>query len=383
MKAIVKARINPVTAPIIENGSILIKGKKIIALGSNITIPTSAEIISARGKTIIPGLIDAHTHLGIDEEGLGWEGEDYNEIAEPITPQLRAIDGINPADMGLASARKHGITTVMVAPGSANVLGGEAAAIKTKGTVVDQMIVKSPVGIKAAFGENPKNVYGKLDKSPITRMGIAALLREALIEAEDYRNQKAAKLKAGETIYRELKNESLLKILNKEIPLKAHAHRADDIMTAIRIAREFNLDLTIEHCTEGHLIADQIAAAGFAAAVGPSLTGKSKVELKQQDFKTAAALAAAGVKIALVSDHPVTPVKNILFYAMLAVKAGLSKQEALKAVTINPAEILGVENRVGSLAVGKDADLLIFNGDPLTFASNLESVMIDGDLITF
>lgn len=383
MKAIVKARINPVTAPIIENGSILIKGKKIIALGSNITIPTSAEIISARGKTIIPGLIDAHTHLGIDEEGLGWEGEDYNEIAEPITPQLRAIDGINPADIGLASARKHGITTVMVAPGSANVLGGEAAAIKTKGTVIDQMIVKSPVGIKAAFGENPKNVYGKLDKSPITRMGIAALLREALIEAEDYRNQKAAKLKAGETIYRELKNESLLKILNKEIPLKAHAHRADDIMTAIRIAREFNLDLTIEHCTEGHLIADQIAAAGFAAAVGPSLTGKSKVELKQQDFKTAAALAAAGVKIALVSDHPVTPVKNILFYAMLAVKAGLSKQEALKAVTINPAEILGVENRVGSLAVGKDADLLIFNGDPLTFASNLESVMIDGDLITF
>lgn len=383
MKAIVKARINPVTAPIIENGSILIKGKKIIALGSNITIPTSAEIISARGKTIIPGLIDAHTHLGIDEEGLGWEGEDYNEIAEPITPQLRAIDGINPADIGLASARKHGITTVMVAPGSANVLGGEAAAIKTKGTVIDQMIVKSPVGIKAAFGENPKNVYGKLDKSPITRMGIAALLREALIEAEDYRNQKAAKLKAGETIYRELKNESLLKILNKEIPLKAHAHRADDIMTAIRIAREFNLDLTIEHCTEGHLIADQIAAAGFAAAVGPSLTGKSKVELKQQDFKTAAALAAAGVKIALVSDHPVTPVKNILFYAMLAVKAGLSKQEALKAVTINPAEILGVENRVGSLAVGKDADLLIFNGDPLTFASNLELVMIDGDLITF
>lgn len=383
MKAIVKARINPVTAPIIENGSILIKGKKIIALGSNITVPTSAEIISARGKTIIPGLIDAHTHLGIDEEGLGWEGEDYNEIAEPITPQLRAIDGINPADMGLASARKHGITTVMVAPGSANVLGGEAAAIKTKGTVVDQMIVKSPVGIKAAFGENPKNVYGKLDKSPITRMGIAALLREALIEAEDYRNQKAAKLKAGETIYRELKNESLLKILNKEIPLKAHAHRADDIMTAIRIAREFNLDLTIEHCTEGHLIADQIAAAGFAATVGPSLTGKSKVELKQQDFKTAAALAAAGVKIALVSDHPVTPVKNILFCAMLAVKAGLSKQEALKAVTINPAEILGIENRVGSLAVGKDADLLIFNGDPLTFASNLESVMIDGELITF
>ncbi|SFL89536.1 amidohydrolase [Halanaerobium salsuginis] len=383
MKAIVKARINPVTAPIIENGSILIKGKKIIALGSNITVPTSAEIISARGKTIIPGLIDAHTHLGIDEEGLGWEGEDYNEISEPITPQLRAIDGINPADMGLASARKHGITTVMVAPGSANVLGGEAAAIKTKGMVVDQMIVKSPVGIKAAFGENPKNVYGKLDKSPITRMGIAALLREALIEAEDYRNQKAAKLKAGETIYRELKNESLLKILNKEIPLKAHAHRADDIMTAIRIAREFNLDLTIEHCTEGHLIADQIAAAGFAATVGPSLTGKSKVELKQQDFKTAAALVAAGVKIALVSDHPVTPVKNILFCAMLAVKAGLSKQEALKAVTINPAEILGIENRVGSLAVGKDADLLIFNGDPLTFASNLESVMIDGELITF
>jgi imidazolonepropionase-like amidohydrolase len=383
MKAIVKARINPVTAPIIENGSILIKGKKIIALGSNITVPTSSEIISARGKTIIPGLIDAHTHLGIDEEGLGWEGEDYNEISEPITPQLRAIDGINPADMGLASARKHGITTVMVAPGSANVLGGEAAAIKTKGMVVDQMIVKSPVGIKAAFGENPKNVYGKLDKSPITRMGIAALLREALIEAEDYRNQKAAKLKAGETIYRELKNESLLKILNKEIPLKAHAHRADDIMTAIRIAREFNLDLTIEHCTEGHLIADQIAAAGFAATVGPSLTGKSKVELKQQDFKTAAALVAAGVKIALVSDHPVTPVKNILFCAMLAVKAGLSKQEALKAVTINPAEILGIENRVGSLAVGKDADLLIFNGDPLTFASNLESVMIDGELITF
>jgi imidazolonepropionase-like amidohydrolase len=326
----------------------------------------------------MPGLIDAHTHLGVDEEGIGWEGEDFNEIDNPITPHLRVVDAVNPFDKGFISARQNGITTVMTSPGSANILGGEAAAIKTAGRIIDKMLVQAPVGIKAAFGENPKKVYSNLKKSPMTRMGIAAMLRESLMEAEDY---LAEKNENRDAFKRNLKNESLLKVLNKEIPLKAHVHRADDIITAIRIAREFDLDLTLEHCTEGHLVAEEIAEAGFAAAVGPSLTGRVKVELNEMDYKTAGILAKAGVKVALVSDHPVTPVKNLLLYAALAVKSGLDQEEALKAVTINPAEMLKISDRVGSIEEGKDADLIVLDGEPLSFDTGIVRVMIDGSFV--
>jgi imidazolonepropionase-like amidohydrolase len=381
MIAIINGEIYTMAGNIIKKGIILIDKGIIKDLGSDIEIADDAEIIDASGKIIIPGMIDAHTHLGIDEEGIGWEGKDYNEMTNPITPHLRAIDAVNPRDDGLKSARENGITSVMTSPGSANVLGGEAAAIKTVGNFVDDMIIKAPVGIKAAFGENPKKVYTERKESPGTRMGIAALIRETLMEAQDYKLRKERALEQGEIFKRKLKYESLLKLLNKEIPLKAHAHRADDIMTALRIASEFDLKLTIEHCTEGHLAADKIAEAKVPAVVGPSLTAKVKVELKEQDFKTAAVLAEAGVKIALVSDHPVTPTERLPLYAALAVKSGLKKVEALKAITINPAEILGIDDRVGSLEKGKDADLVIFNGEPLDFNSSIDRVMISGRFI--
>lgn len=378
MIAITNARILTVSSGIIENGDILIEDNKIIKISEKIRLDPEIEVYDAQGKTVMPGLIDAHTHLGVDEEGIGWEGEDFNEIDNPITPHLRALDAVNPFDQGLKSARENGVTTVMTSPGSANILGGEAAAIKTAGRIIDKMIVRAPVGIKAAFGENPKKVYSDRKKSPITRMGIAAMLRQSLMEAEDYQLEKNEKKSAFK---RNLKNESLLKVLNKEIPLKAHVHRADDIMTAIRIAGEFDLNLTLEHCTEGHLVAEEIAEAGFAAAVGPSLTGRVKVELNEMDFKTAGILAEAGVKIALVSDHPVTPVKNLLLYAALAVKSGLDKEEALKAVTINPAEMLNISDRVGSIEEAKDADLIVLDGDPLAFDTSLVRVMINGSFI--
>jgi imidazolonepropionase-like amidohydrolase len=378
MIAIINARIYTMTEKPIEKGSILIKDNKIIDISEKIELTTEIEVYNAEGKTVLPGLIDAHTHLGIDEEGLGWEGEDFNEIDNPITPHLRAVDAVNPFDKGIISARENGVTTVMTSPGSANILGGEAAAIKTSGSIDDKMIVKAPVGIKAAFGENPKKVYSGRKKSPITRMGIAAMLRETLIETEDYLKEKNEN---KSTFKRNLKNESLLKVLEKEIPLKAHVHRADDIMTAIRIAKEFDLNLTLEHCTEGHLVADEIAELGFSAAVGPSLTGKVKVELNEMDYKTAGILAQAGVKIALVSDHPVTPVKNLRLYAALAVKSGLDEYEAIKAITINPAEMMNIEDKVGSIEVGKDADLIVLDGDPLAFDTNLEKVMINGQFI--
>ncbi len=381
MIAIINGEIYTMSGRTIKNGIILIDQGIIEEIGKDIEIPESAEIIDVTGKIIIPGIIDAHTHLGIDEAGVGWEGKDYNEMTNPVTPHLRAIDAVNPREDGLKIARENGITSVMTSPGSANVLGGEAAAIKTAGDFIDEMIIKAPVGIKAAFGENPKKVYTERKEAPGTRMGIAALLREVLMEAQDYKLAKEDAAEKGEVFNRKLKFESLLKLLNKEIPLKAHVHRADDIMTALRIAKEFDINITLEHCTEGHLAAHKIAEAGAPAVVGPSLTGKVKVELKEQDFKTAALLAEAGVKIALVSDHPVTPTERLPLYAALAVKSGLNKDEALKAITINPAEILGIADRVGSLEKGKDADLVIFNGEPLDFNSSIGKVMINGRFI--
>ena len=381
MKALKAAEIFTMAGKVFEDGIILIDNGKIIDLGIDIEIPKEAEIIDFSDKIIFPGMIDAHTHLGIDEAGVGWEGKDYNEMSDPLTPHLRALDAVNPREEGIKSARENGITSVMTSPGSANVLGGQALVIKTSGIIVDDMVVKNPVGLKAAFGENPKRVYSERKESPQTRMAVAAMLRESLMQAEDYRAEKEKKIEAGEAFKRDIKNESLLMLLNKEVPLKAHAHRADDIITALRIAEEFELDLTLEHCTEGHVVADKIAEAGVPAAVGPSLTGKVKVELKELDFKTAAVLAEAGVKIALISDHPVTPVKNLPLYAALAVKAGLPRNAALKAVTINAAELLGIDDRVGSLEKGKDADLVIFDGDPLDLRSSIEKVMISGSFI--
>ncbi len=364
-----------------EKATVLVEDGKIKEIGENIEIPKDAEVYDGKGKVMIPGMIDAHTHVGIGEEGIGWEGADYNEMSDPITPHLRALDAINPHDKGMEDARTHGITSVMTGPGSANVIGGENIVIKTTGNTIDEMVVKNPAGMKAAFGENPKRVYKDQNKSPRTRMAVAAKMRETFMQAEDYLQEKENAEKENKPFKRDIKMESISRVLNKEIPLKAHAHRADDIMTIIRIAKEFDLDATIEHCTEGHKIVDELAEAGFPAIVGPSLTTRSKVELMDRSYKTPGILADAGLKVALMSDHPVIPIHYLPVYAALAVKSGMDKREALKAITINPAEILGVDNRVGSIKEGKDADLVLFDGDPLVVESEVEEVFINGEIV--
>ena len=381
MKALVNGKIITMSGVTIEKGVILIDGGKITAVGKDLKVPEGAEVIDTAGKIIFPGMIDAHTHLGIGEDGLGWEGRDYNEMTDPITPHLRAIDAINPLEDGIVNARKNGITTVMTGPGSANVIGGECIAIKTYGRVVDEMLIKNPVGIKAAFGENPKRVYTDRKKLPTTRMGTAAVMRKALMAAQDYMLEKESKAGNNEPFKRDIKNESLVRVLKREIPLKTHAHRADDIMTVLRIAKEFDINVTLEHCTEGHLIADKIFETGTPAVVGPTLTGMTKVELKERTFKTPGILSRVGVKVALMSDHPVIPTENLPIYAALSVKAGMDEEEALKAITINPAEILGIDDRVGSIEEGKDADIVIFDGHPLDIKTNVVKVIINGEIV--
>ncbi|MCF8001420.1 MAG: amidohydrolase [Halanaerobiales bacterium] len=364
-----------------EKGSILIKDNKIAKISEYIEIKDEYEVIDAEGCIVMPGLIDAHTHLGIEEDGIGWEGQDGNEMTDPVTPQLRAIDAVNPADNAIKEALKNGVTTIMTGPGSANVLGGESTVIKTAGNTIDEMVLKNPAGLKTAFGENPKRVYNEQNKLPSTRMGIAAVLRENLMKAEDYIKEKETNEKEENHFNRDIKMESLARVIKKEIPLKVHAHRADDIMTAIRIAKEFDIDITLEHCTEGHKVAKEIAEADIPAVVGPSMTGRVKVELSDLSFKTAGVLAEAGVKVALMSDHPVIPTKNATIYAALAIKGGLSEKEALKAITINPAEILKIDDRVGSIEEGKDADFVIFNGNPLDISTDIIKVIINGEVV--
>ncbi|MFW6381748.1 MAG: amidohydrolase, partial [Bacillota bacterium] len=346
--------------------------------GTGPEVSEAAEVINLDGDFLMPGMIDAHTHLGIAEDGLGWEGSDVNETSDPVTPQMRALDALNPDNIGLKRALRGGVTTAMVAPGSANIIGGEIVVIKTAGETADEMVIKDRVGIKAALGENPKNYYGKQNqKAPKTRMAAAALMREAFIKARNYQQKKQNQ--GDEPFEIDLKLENLVRILNGEIPLKLHAHRADDIITGLRLAREFKIDLTLEHCTEGHKVAGAIADSGFPAIVGPIMTGPVKVELNERTFATAAALSEAGVEIALMSDHPVTPTKNLPIYAALAVRGGLAEEEALKAITINPARILGIEDRVGSIEPGKDADLVVFDGHPLDFRSRVTRVFLKGE----
>lgn len=364
-------------------GHILIEGRKITALIETIDVdvPEDAEVIDASGSLVLPGFIDAHCHVGIGEEIYRWEGEDFNEMTDPVTPDMRAIDGINPEDEGFRDARLGGVTAVFTVPGSANVIGGTGVVMKTAGKIVDKMIIRDPAGLKIAFGENPKMVYGEQKKMPMTRMGTAALLRQSLVDAESYKD----KLEQGKTDpdklpERDLGLEVLVKVINREIPLRAHAHRADDIMTAIRIAREFNVDLVIEHCTEGHKIAEELAELGYPAVVGPLLTNRAKVELKDKSFKTPGILAEAGVKVAIMTDHSVTPIEQLPLCAALAAKAGMDREDALRAITINSAEILGVSDRIGSLEVGKDADIVIWSEHPFTISARPLYVIINGKI---
>lgn len=363
---------------VIENGSILIKNGKIEKVGQDLDIPNNTEVIDAGRKMITPGFVEAHCHLGLEEDAVGFEGDDINEMVEPVTPEVRAIDGINPMDRTLQEAYEGGVTTAVTSPGSANVIGGQAIAIKTYGHRVDDMVVKNPVAMKVAFGENPKRVYREQKKSPITRMSTAAILREYLFKTKAYMEKKEDK---GNKEF-DFKLESLIPVLKKEIPIKAHAHRADDIFTALRIAKEFDIDITLDHCTEGHLIADDLAKEGKGAIVGPTMGHRSKFELKNTNFETPKVLNEKGVKIAITTDSPVIPLQHLSLCAGLAHKAGLDEMEALKAITMYPAEIIGIEDRVGSIEVGKDADLVIFDGHPLKDVG-VETFMtiIDGKVV--
>lgn len=372
MLALTNAKIITMEEKDYDQGTVLIDKGKILEVGENIAIPAESKVINIQGKYLLPGFIDAHTHLGIAEEIYQIEGDDTNEITDPVTPQLRALDGINPNDLGFKDALLGGVTTVMVAPGSANVIGGLVSVIKVSGQSFEEMVINPEAGLKIALGENPKRVYGERKKMPYTRMATAALLRQAFIEADTYRKKKKKE--------RELKKENLLKVLEGEIPLRAHAHRADDILTAIRIAKEFGLKLIIEHCTEGHKIIEELVKAKVSTVVGPSLTSRAKVEMGEKSFKTPGILSKAGIPVALMTDHPVIPVQYLVLGAALAVKEGMEAKEALKAITLVPAQILEIEERVGSIKKGKDADLVVWNDHPLDIRSNPEKVYINGEL---
>ena len=357
---------------------ILLADGKIAAIGTDLTAPADAVVFDAGGLDVFPGFVDAHTHIGLDGYGIGYEGCDYNEMNDIWTPQLRAIDGINPRDPSLADARRAGVTCVCTGPGSANVLGGTFLAMKTVGDRVDKMVVRDPVAMKCAFGENPKRCYR--DKCDSTRMSTAAFLRGALMQARDYGARKqAANGDVTKMPAYNQKLEALLPVLAREIPLKAHAHQANDIFTALRIAREFNLRLTLEHVTEGHLIVDELAGEkDVPMAVGPSLTFASKFELQNKSWSTPAVLTAAGCHVSIITDSSVIPQQYLPLCAGMAIKAGMDPFDALKAITLNPAEHIGVADRVGSLEVGKDADLVITNGSPFEVLTEVKAVFIDG-----
>lgn len=380
MLLIKNGHVKTMAGPDIENGCVLIGDDgKIAAVGVDLACPKGAQVIDAEGRLVTPGCVEAHCHIGLDNEGMGWEGRDYNEIVEPVTPQLRAIDSINPMDEAFGNALRGGVTTACTGPGSANVVGGTFTAIKLSGKRVDKMIVKDPLAMKCAFGENPKRCYGQSkSKSPMTRMGVAAILRELLFKTQRYIQDK----EEGKNPAFDMKLEAMIPVLKGELPLKCHAHRHDDILTSIRIAKEFGVKMTLDHCTDGSLIAGELAEEGYPAFVGPTLGGKSKIELINKSFDTPRVLHEAGVDIAIITDAPVIPLQNLPLCAGLAAKSGLPMEEAWRAITIQPARLTGIGDRVGSLEVGKDGDVVIWTADPLVYLGGEAAyTIVDGKVV--
>lgn len=366
----------------IEKGFIIVDEKKISSVGDMKDCPTDlcAEVIDAGGSIVTPGLIDAHSHIGMWEDSLNFEGSDGNEETDPITPHLRAIDAVNPMDRAFSEAAEAGVTTVVTGPGSANPIGGQLIAMKTVGKCVDKMKLSEAVAIKAAFGENPKSVYNDKSQTPSTRMAVAAQIREALFKAAEYmeRVERAENDEDEERPDFDIKCEALLPLMRKEIPLHAHAHRADDIFTAIRICEEFDIDLVLVHATEGYMICDEIAEKGIPVLAGPILTDRSKPELKNMSEINPFALTKAGIKTAIITDHPETPQKYLALCGAIAAKNGMSEYDALRSITAYPAEICGLGDRVGKIAVGFDADIVIWNASPLDIMSKPVKVFCDG-----
>ncbi len=385
MILIKNAKILSMTGQDIDNGYIVVSNGKIDEIGSmeNIQEKHYTEIIDAAGGYVLPGFIDAHCHVGMWEDAVGFEGADGNEVSDPITPQLRAIDAIYHSDRSFKEAREAGVTTVVTGPGSANVIGGQFAAVKTYGRSIDEMTIKEPVAMKAALGENPKKVYSSKSKSPMTRMATAAIFRETLIKARNYKqavydNIDNDKNKKPDF---DFKMESLMKVVSGEMIMKTHAHRADDILTAIRIAKEFGINMTLEHCTEGYLIKEILAKEGYPVILGPLLSDRSKIELKNSDIKGPGILSKAGIKVAIMTDHPVIPVQYLCLSAAMAAKAGMDENDALKAITINAAQITGIDDRVGSLECGKDADIVVFSNHPFDLKTHVVYTMINGEIV--
>lgn len=363
----------------IEHGKIAAMGDMSACSLETLHSDSEVQVINAKGNLVMPGIIEAHCHMGITEEKKGMEGDDCNENVNPITPYLRAIDAINPMDDAFHDALKAGITAAMIGPGSANVVGGQFAFLKTHGRCIDQMIVKAPAAMKVAFGENPKVNYSGQDTSPVTRMAIAAKLREELSCAREYER----KINENPETPPDFHYECWLPVLRGEIPLKAHVHRADDILTAVRIAKEFGLRMTLDHCSEGHLIMEELREAGFPAIVGPDMASRNKIEVSNMAFKTAGQLSKNGILTAVTTDHPVSKIQFLPICAGLAVKEGMAMEDGFRSITINAARICGVDNRVGSLAVGKDGDIAIFDGNPMEVFTNTLCTIIEGKIVYY
>ena len=397
MIAITNGKVLTITQGTLERGTVLVEDGRIAAVGEGIAAPAGAEVYDATGKVVMPGLIDAHCHVGLFPDGIGWDYADGNEMTDPVTPHMRALDALHPEDLAFKELVAAGVTTVLTGPGSGNLIGGQWVCVKTvPKPSVEQMILLEPAGMKMALGENPKRVYGEQKKTPSTRMGNAATLRAALVEAQNYMEkwrryeeeqaEYEAQAAAGSKDAkpppppeRNLKLEALSRVLRREMKARVHAHRADDMLTAIRIAEEFGLDLTLEHATEGYKIADILAQKGIPVTAGPILFSREKYELREMTPRNPGIMARAGVKVAIQTDE-MSAVKYLTINAALAVREGMPEDEALKAITIHAAEVIGVAERVGSLEVGKDADLVVFSGHPFDYRTVVELVLVDGQV---
>ena len=374
--------VHPMDAPVIPRGFVLLEGDKIAAVGPMEALPAgySGEVLDAEGGHILPGFIDAHCHLGLFGDALGFEADDGNESTDPCTPQLRAVDGVNPLDRGFREAREGGVTTVLTGPGSANPIAGQFAALKTDGRWVDEMVLKAPIAMKFALGENPKSVYNERKETPVTRMATAAIIRENLAKAQEYQDKqsKAEEDPDEDVPDYDAKLEALAPVATGALPAHFHAHRADDIATAVRISGEFGLKLVVVHGTEGYLVPELLAQSNVPVITGPCLTDRSKPELVGQTLSNPARLRAAGVKVAICTDHPETPIQYLPLCAAMAVRGGMEPEDALAAITRDAAEIAGISKRVGTLTPGKDADVVVTSGHPFDWNGEVRAVFLNG-----
>ena len=378
--AITAGYVVPVDGDPIDGGTVLISDGKIIAVGtaSEVTVPEGAEIVDASGQWVLPGFVEAHGHIGVHEESVGWAGDDTNEMTDPNGARMRALDAVNPGDQGFVDALMGGVTSSVIKPGSGNPIGGQTVAIKNWGRSMKDRLLREPASVKSALGENPKRVYGNKDTLPSTRQGVAAVIRDAFTKAQDYKAKRDHAAAEGTPFTRDNTSEVLVRVLDGEIPWSQHTHRADDIHTAIRLADEFGYRLVINHTTEGHLLADEIAERGIPVVIGPLMTSRSKLEVQNRTLANPGILHRAGAKIALTTDHPVVPIEFLVHQATLCVKEGLDRDAAIRAITLNPAEIMGLDDRVGALRPGMDGDVVLWSGDPLDVMNRALRVFVGG-----